>query len=95
VIEVFEIVRTAKRANVTEDDLVSLSEASRLSNKSVSALGALLDRGTLPWYELHDRRGVEGERIQRYTSRAAVAALPHEKTRGVAVAAKRKPAKAK
>jgi hypothetical protein len=80
-----EVIKTSREVDVDENDLIGVDEAAKLSNRSISAIAAMLERGTLPWYQLPKFGGrMERKRIQRFTSRKAVEALPKEKTRGVA-----------
>lgn len=72
-----EVVRTSRPVSVDENDLVSLADAARLSGRSITAVAALMERGSIPWYQLRAPAAkVEGERVQRFTSRRAVEALP-------------------
>jgi len=69
-----EIVRTAQNVEIDERELISIDEASKMSGRSISAIAAMLERGTLPWYQFLPPEN-EGKRIQRFTSRRAVAQL--------------------
>lgn len=71
-----EVVKTSRPIDVDEADVISLEEAARIRGCAMSVIGNMLDRGRLPWYQwraLDD--AVEGERVQRFTSRMAVMAL--------------------
>lgn len=70
------IVKASEPVDVDEDDLITLEEAARLRSIPMSAIGNLLDRGRLPWYQRQAiNEVVEGERVQRFTSREAVMKL--------------------
>jgi hypothetical protein len=75
-----EVVKTTKDVDVDESDLVSLDEAARLSNRSISAIAAMLERGSLPWYQLPAFGNSERKRVQRFTSKRAVQKLGKLKT---------------
>ena len=77
-----EFVRVPRPATLDENDVVTLADAARLSGRSMAVIGAMLDRGSLPWFEYAP--GIPGRSGARYTSRSAVEALPKEKTRGMA-----------
>ena len=77
-----ETVKTQKVVEINESDIVTLVEAARLTGRNMSSIGIMLDRGSLPWYEYPP--DIPGKAGQRYTSRAALAKLPAEKTRGMA-----------
>lgn len=72
-----EIYMSSRPAIINENDLLSMKEAAELSGRSMSSISQLMDRLVLPWYQL---RGVgdvlPNERVQRFTSRKAVLALP-------------------
>lgn len=68
-----EIIRVARPVEISESDVITLSEAARLSGRSIAVISGMLDRGTLPWYV--PSSGLPG-RMPRFTSRAAVLALP-------------------
>jgi len=72
----YEVVRTTKKVQVFEDDVISLDVAAQISGRAVSVIANMLDRGRLPWLQYRPRDTVAGERIQRFTSRRAVMALP-------------------
>lgn len=72
-----QVTIVSKPAKVAENDLVSVSEAARISGRNIATIMGLMDRFVLPWYQLRAVGGeVAGERVQRFTSRAAVEALP-------------------
>ncbi len=68
---------SSRPAVVDENDLLSMKEAAELSGRSMSSISQLMDRLVIPWYQL---RGVgdvlPNERVQRFTSKRAVMALP-------------------
>lgn len=68
------VKRTVEPAEVEESDLISLDEAARMSGRSISAIAAMMERGTLPWFQFLPPSD-EGKRIQRFTSRQAVQQL--------------------
>jgi hypothetical protein len=68
-----EYVKTPKEVTLDESDVITLAEASRLSGRSLQALGMMLDRGSLPWYEYP--AGVPGRSGARFTSRKAAQGL--------------------
>lgn len=72
-----EFVRVSRPTNLSEEDVVTLADAARLSSRSLAVIGAMLDRGSLPWYEYPS--GVPGKSGARFTSRSAVLSLPAEK----------------
>lgn len=69
-----EIVRTQKEATLDPKDVISLVEAANLSERSITVISAMLDRGSLPWYEYPPDMPVRAG--QRFTSRRAVQLLP-------------------
>lgn len=77
-----EVVKTSRPIDLTESDVITLAEAARISGRSLPSIGVMLDRGSLPWYEYP--ANIPGKSGARYTSRAAVLALPKDKTRGMA-----------
>lgn len=71
-----EVVRVTRPIEIDEADVISLEEAARIRKCSMSVIGNYLDRGALPWLQWRALdEAVEGERVQRFTSRAAVMQL--------------------
>jgi hypothetical protein len=84
-IEMFEITRTAKKIQTNEDDVISMAEAARISQRRIPEIADLMNRFRLPWYQFRQPdAALESEDVQRFTSRKAVEALPPKKTRGLA-----------
>ena len=79
-----EVIKTTQEVDIAESDVITIDEAARLSNRSIPAIAAMLERGSLPWYQLPAFGNTERRRIQRFTSKAAVSKLPKDKTRGLA-----------
>lgn len=76
----FEVVRTSKKRQIDETDVISVEEAARISDRAITVITNMLDRGRLPWYQFRPIDALmEGERVQRFTSRSAVEKLPKEK----------------
>lgn len=68
---------TSESVIVDQDDLIGVADASRLSGRGIAAIMNLLDRHVLPWYQLRSvADAIPNERVQRFTSRKAVLALP-------------------
>lgn len=74
-----EYVKTPKVVELDEGDVITLADAARLSGRAIAVISAMLDRGSLPWYEYPPT--IPGKAGARYTSRRAVTALG-AKTRG-------------
>lgn len=73
----YQASRVFEPISVDESDLISLDEAAKISKRAVSVIGSMLDRGRLPWFQLRPAEGsLVGERVQRFTSRSAISALP-------------------
>jgi hypothetical protein len=72
-----EFVRVPRPAELDENDVITLADAARESGRSIAVISAMLDRGSLPWYEYPSN--VPGKKGARYTSLSAVKALPKEK----------------
>lgn len=82
VLEMFEITRAAKKVHVDESDVISISEAARISGRRIPEVADLINRFRLPWYQLRQPdSALESEDVQRFTSRKAVEALPPKKLR--------------
>lgn len=77
----FEVVKTTQEIQIDERELVSIDEAAKISGRSISAIAAMLERGTLPWYQFLSPDSSEGKRIQRFTSKKAVQQLTKRKTK--------------
>lgn len=72
-----EVVRISRPIQIDESDLISIDEAAQMSKRAMSVISNMIDRGTLPWYQLRAVGDtVPGERVQRFTSRKSVMALP-------------------
>lgn len=69
-----QLVRQTQEVNIPQDDIVSIAEAARLSNRKVPTIAALMESGTLPWLELPF--SPTRERPKRFTRKSAVMALP-------------------
>jgi hypothetical protein len=69
-----EVKRLAVKDVLEEGDLISIAEAAKLRDVSISSITSMMDSGTLPTYQLTDL-DLPGVRAQRFTSRAAVEAL--------------------
>lgn len=73
----YEMIRTSQRVELPEDDVITLEQAAQLSDRAITVIGAMLDRGRLPWYQWRPAGdAMRGERVQRFTSRKAILALP-------------------
>jgi hypothetical protein len=81
---VLQIVRTKVPASIDQSDLITPQEAAKISGRKITTIVNLINLGFLPWYEF-PFGGVNRARVQRYTSRVVVLAMPKEK-RGNAVA---------
>ena len=79
-----QIVRTKVPASIDQFDLITPQEAAKISGRKITTIVNLINLGFLPWYEL-PFGGENRARVQRYTSRVAVLAMPKEK-RGHAIA---------
>jgi len=75
-----KIELVSRLAEVDEDDLISVTEAAKISGRNLVTIIGMMERFALPWYQL---RGIDealpNERVQRFTSRKAVLALPPKK----------------
>lgn len=71
-----EVVKMRREADVDASDLITPSDAARLCKRNVNTVVTMMNAGDLPWFELPPVEGIEGGRVQRYTSRKAVLALP-------------------
>ena len=77
-----QVVRTEKHVDVDESDLIAVAEASRISERTISAIVGMMEAGSLPWYQLafgNEQR----KRVPKFTSRHAIEALPPKKLRGL------------
>lgn len=74
-----KIVRETIEVDVDESDLITIDEAARLSDRTIPTIAGMLDRGKLSWFELPAFGNETRKRIQRFTSKREVLALPKEK----------------
>lgn len=81
----FQITRAAKKIQTSEDDVISMAEAARISGRRIPEIADLMNRFRLPWYQFRQPdTALENEDVQRFTSRRAVEGLPPKKARGMA-----------
>jgi hypothetical protein len=69
-----KVQRKKQRSNVDESDLIPLSEAAKLSGRTIASIANMLNEGRLPWFEFPPLAATK--RAQRFTSKAAVLELP-------------------
>jgi hypothetical protein len=69
-----KVIRKKQRASVDENDLVPISEAAKLSGRTIASIANMLNEGRLPWFEFPPL--AESNRAQRFTSRSEVLKLP-------------------
>lgn len=70
-----QVVRCRVEVELDQEDIISIEEASRLSGRALTTIANLVSTGSLPWYELPPFGDIK-QRVQRFTSRKAVLALP-------------------
>ena len=79
-ITVYKIERVATETQVDADDLIAISDASRLRDVSVAAIANAMTMGDLPeLFKVNPHELPDSVRAQRFTSRKAVEALPKVK----------------
>ena len=71
-----ETIKIRRNVDIDARDLITPSDAARLCGRNVNTIVSMMNSCDLPSYELPQPEGVTGGRVQRYTSRKAVAALP-------------------
>jgi hypothetical protein len=76
-IQVFRYDWIPTQVEVDQDDLISISEAARLRGVSIPAISNAMSMGDLPVFQFLTE--MPNARIQRFTSRRAVEALPKAK----------------
>ena len=83
-----EAVREMKPVELNESDVITLADASRISGRRIPVISAMLDRGSLPWYEYAPT--FPGKSGQRLTSRRAVLDMAAKKKTGMASQARKR-----
>lgn len=74
-----QVVKKTVEIDVDESDLITIDEAARETGRTITAIVAMMDRGTLPWYQMMPVGNIQRKRIPKYTSRRALFALPKDK----------------
>jgi hypothetical protein len=83
VLDMLEVALTKSPVELDEADLITLSEAARITGRSMSTIGNMLDRHVLPWYERPENARLGSKRSERFTSRKAVARMGKKSRTGL------------
>lgn len=83
-----EAVKEMRPVELNESDVITLADASRISGRRIPVISAMLDRGSLPWYEYGP--AFPGKGGQRFTSKRAVLDMAAKKKTSSATPARKR-----
>lgn len=77
----YQSVTVSKPVEVKADDVISIADAAKMTDRTLNAVVSLMNRGRLPTLTRHPvDQTLEGESTQRFTLKSAVMRLPAKRT---------------